>query len=167
MPHPISSWGAVHVLASVVPAVSGLYSFVRYGGIDSATTAGRVYLGGLLLSVFTSFGLSSTGGFNAGHALGILALSAIAGALLAPRFSMLSRAQPYLSQFGFTFSFFLLWVPGINETLTRLPVAHPLATGPDSPVVRGALAAWLAVFVLGAAWQSLRLRSQRRRTRLA
>ena len=59
-------------------------------------------------------------------------------------------------------SFFLLLVPGINETLTRLPVAHPLAAGPASPVVRGALAAWLGIFVLGATLQLLWMRSQRR-----
>lgn len=167
MPHPLSALGAAHTLISAVPAVAGLYSFARYRGIDRATLAGKVYLGGLLLSVLTSFGLSSTGGFNVGHVLGIVALLAIAGALLAPRIPMLSRAHPYLSQFGFTFSFFLLWVPGINETLTRLPVAHPLAAGPESPIVRGALAAWLAIFVLGSALQFWWIRSRRVRIHFA
>ena len=79
MPHPISPLGAAHTLISLVPAFAGLYSFVRYRGIDSATPVGKVYLGGLLVAVLTSFGLSSTGGFNPGHALGILALLSVAG----------------------------------------------------------------------------------------
>ncbi|WP_422648542.1 DUF2306 domain-containing protein [Cupriavidus sp. H18C1] len=167
MPHPISALGSGHTVISIVPVIAGLYSFARYFRIDSATQAGRIYLGGLVLSVLTSFALSSTGGFNVGHALGILALLAISVALLLQQASVLPRAQPYLSQFGFTFSFFLLMVPGINETLTRLPAAHPLADGPQSPVVRGTLAAWLIVFVVGSALQAWWMRSQRRRAPLA
>jgi len=167
MPHPISTLGACHTIVSLVPFVAGLYSFVRYHGIDSTKRSGRIYLGGLAVSVLTSFGLSSTGGFNAGHALGILAFLAIGAALFIPRLSILGRARPYLSQFGFTFSFFLLLVPGINETLTRLPVAHPLAEGPTSPIVRGTLVAWLGIFVLGAALQFWRMRSQLGRTQAA
>jgi len=162
MPHPLSALGAVHTIISLVPFAAGLYSFVRYRAIGPARRSGRIYLGGIALSVLTSFGLSSTGGFNAGHALGILALLIVGGALLVPRLSFLGNARTYLAQLGFSFSFFLLLVPGINETLTRLPVAHPLATGPASPVVRGALAAWLGIFVLGATLQLLWMRSQRR-----
>lgn len=165
MPHPISALGTAHTIISIVPVIAGLYSFARYRGIDSTTPSGKVYLGGLLLSVFTSFALSSTGGFNAGHALGILALISIFGALYVSRTLALGRTQRYLSQFGFTFSFFLLLVPGINETLTRLPVAHPLAEGPASPVVRGTLAAWLAIFVLGSALQFWWIRSRRQSPR--
>ncbi len=141
MPHPISPLGAAHTLISLVPAFAGLYSFVRYRGIDSTTPVGKVYLGGLLVAVLTSFGLSSTGGFNPGHALGILALLSVAGALFLSRQSPQSAARAHLSQLGFAFSFFLMWVPGIAETLTRLPVSHPLADGPQSPLVRGA-AVW-------------------------
>ncbi len=162
MPHPISTLGAAHTLISLVPAVVGLYSFARYRGIDPATRTGKLYLGGLLLAVLTSFGLSSSGGFNAGHALGILALLAVSGALLAPRLSWLSWSRPYLSQLGFSFSFFLMWVPCIAETLTRLPVSHPLADGPQSPLVRGALGVWLAIFVVGSAAQLLWMAAQRR-----
>lgn len=165
MPHPISALGAAHTIISIVPTVAGLYSFVRYQRIDVATRSGKVYLGGLLISVLTSFGLSSTGGFNAGHALGILALLAIVGGLVVPRMAFLRSARSYLSSFAFTFSFFLLLVPGINETLTRLPVAHPLADGPASPVVRGALAAWLLVFAFGSALQFWWSRLQSRRSR--
>lgn len=167
MPHPISALGAFHTVVSLVPFVAGLYGFVRYGKIDSSTQSGRLYLGGMVVAVFTSFGLSSTGGFNIGHALGILALLSIFGALFVSRVSPLRRARPYLSQLGFTFSFFLLLVPAINETLTRLPVAHPLADGPESPIVRGALAAWLGIFVLGSALQFWWIRLQRRRVQLA
>ncbi|SAI65304.1 Uncharacterised protein [Bordetella ansorpii] len=162
MPNPISALGLGHTLISLIPIAAGIYSFVRYRKIDSGTSAGRIYLGGLTLSVLTAFGLSSTGGFNAGHALGILALLVVGGGWLVPRIPLLRRFQAYLSPFALSFSFFLLLVPGIGETLRRLPAAHPLADSPQSPVVQGALLAWLVIFVLGAGVQAWGIRSQRK-----
>ena len=164
MPHPISSLGAVHTVVSLLTVAAGLYSFSRYQKIDSTTRSAKIYLAGMVASVFTSFGLSSTGGFNVGHALGIVALLATLGGVFIPRIKAFGRARLYLSQSAFTFSFFLLLVPGINETLTRLPVGHPLANGPESPIVRGSLAAWLGIFVLGSMLQFLWLLSCRSRT---
>ncbi|WP_287497722.1 hypothetical protein [Pandoraea sp. CB10b_02] len=163
MPHPISALGAAHTVVSLVTFAAGVYSFVRHRTIDIGTSCAKVYLAGMVLSVFSSFGLSSTGRFNAGHALGILALLATSGGWLAPRMRLLGRARMYLAQFSFTFSFFLLLVPGINETLTRLPADRPLAAGPESPLVRGALLAWLGIFALGATIQLLWLRARRAR----
>lgn len=161
MAHPLSPLGVVHTAISLVPVVAGLFALSRHRAINPRTRSGTVYLVGLTVSVLTSFGLSSTGHFNAGHALGILALLAAFGSLLVPRLPFLGRLRPYLSTFGLSFSFFLLLVPGINETLTRLPVAHPLASGPESPEVRGALLAWVLIFLVGFALQARSIRSAR------
>ena len=162
MPNPLSALGIAHTAISLLPLGAAIYSFARYGAIEPGTRSGRVYLVSLVLSVLTAFGLSSTGGFNAGHALGILALLAVFGAWLAPKLSFLGRASAYLATLGWSFSVFLLLVPGINETLTRLPPSQPLASGPDSALVRGALLAWLAVFAVGYAAQVVMLRSRQR-----
>lgn len=159
MPHPMSPLGAAHTLISLVPVVAGIYAIARYRTIDVARRSGQIYLAGLTLAVLTSFGLSSTGGFNVGHALGILALIAAFGSLLVSRLPLPTALKPYLSTFGLSFSLFLTLVPGINETLTRLPVAHPLASGPDSPIVKGALGVWLLIFVLACALQGWSIRS--------
>jgi hypothetical protein len=153
MAHPLSHLGILHTAISLIPIAAGLANFIRLRRIDPASRAGRIYVWGLTASVLTAFGLSSTGGFNAGHALGILALLAVFGAWWAQGRVWLGRARPYLSTFGFSLSFFLLMVPGINETLTRLPASHPLAAGPESPVVQTALATWLGLFLLGFALQ--------------
>lgn len=162
MTHSLSLLGAVHTAISLIPVVAGLYGFARYRMIEPATRSGRVYLAGLAISVFTSFGLSSTGGFGPAHALGILALLAAFGSLLIPRLSFLGRLRPYLAMFGHSFSFFLLMVPAIAETLTRLPPAHPLADGPQSPLVRFTLLAWVVIFIAGFILQVRTIRSRRR-----
>jgi uncharacterized membrane protein len=161
MTSPLSLLGAVHTAISLVPVAAGLYSFVRHGAIEPATASGRVYLVGLVLSVLTSFGLSSTGGFNPGHALGILALMAVAASLLAPRIGFLGALRPYLATLGHSFSYFLLLVPGIAETLTRLPAMQPFAQGPESPVVRATLLGWTVLFLIGSALQAWMIRTRR------
>ncbi|HCX82938.1 MAG: hypothetical protein A3E00_02955 [Curvibacter sp. RIFCSPHIGHO2_12_FULL_63_18] len=161
MPNPLSVLGIVHTAISLVPVVAGVYSFAKYRSIQPATRSGKVYLGGLLLAVLTAFGLSSTDGFNPGHALGILALLAVSGSLLIPRLSFLGWARPYLATFGLSFSFFLTLVPGINETLTRLPAGQPLASGPEHPLVQGTLLAWVVIFLAGFVFQAWTLRAQK------
>jgi len=162
MPHPLSTLGIAHTAISLVPLVAGLCSFALHRRIEPRSTAGRVYLVGLVASVLTSFGLSSTGGFNPGHALGILALLAVGGALLAPRLAWLGRARDYLATLALSFSFFLLLVPGTNETLSRLPPSQPIANGPQSPIVQGTLAVLFALFLLGYIRQALAIRALRR-----
>lgn len=165
MPHPISPLGFVHTLASLAPVAAGLYGFVRFHRIEASSRSGQVYLAGLAVSVITSFGLSSTGGINPGHVLGVLALlAAFGGAWLVPKLTLLGRLRPHLQTLGLSFSFFLLLVPGIAETLTRLPTTPPLATGPQDPVVRTALLIWLIVFIAGVALQIRAGRANARRS---
>lgn len=154
MAHPLSLLGEIHTVVSLVPVVAGFYSFARYRAIRPETTAGKVYLGSLALSVVTSFGLSSTGGFNPGHALGIMALAVAAAAIGVTRLHFLGRLIPYLKTFGLSFTYFLLWVPGINETLSRLPPSHPIGNGPDSPPVQTALLVWVILFAAGSLYQA-------------
>jgi hypothetical protein len=63
-----------------------------------------------------------------------------------------------------SFSFFLLLVPGTNETLTRLPVGHPIGAGPDSPPVQAALVGLLILFLIGTTYQLLKLYRQAAQT---
>ena len=163
MPNSLSPLGIAHTLISLPPIVAGLYGFLRYGRIRVSDLSGRLYLLGLTLSVLTSFGLSSTGGLNPGHVLGALALMAAFAGLLAPRLTFLGRLRPYLQAFGPSFSFFLLLVPGTVETLKRLPVGHPFATGPQDPLVGKALLTLLIVFVAGFVLQCRAIRDAQKR----
>lgn len=160
MSHPLSTLGVVHTAVSLIPVLSGLYAFIRHRAIDPATRAGKLYLAGLVLSVATSFTVSSTGGLNPGHAFGVVVLLVAFGGVLAARLRWLGRAARYLSTFALSFSFLLSLVPGVNETLTRLPAAHPIAAAPMAPVVLHTLLACLVVFVIGFAAQCWRLRNR-------
>ncbi len=161
MPHPLSALGVIHTAVSLLPIVAGLYGFVRHRAIDPATRAGKLYLLGLVLSVATSFTVSSTGGLNPGHAFGVIVLLVAFGGVLAARLRFLGRAARYLSTFALSFSFLLSLVPGVNETLTRIPVAHPIAAAPMAPVVLQTLLGCFVVSVLGFIAQCWRMRGRR------
>ncbi|WP_108125337.1 hypothetical protein [Saccharospirillum mangrovi] len=160
MPHPISLLGAIHTLISLVPLIVGAYAFARYAQIDPSKRSGQIYLAGTALAVITAFGVSSTGGINPGHIFGIVVLVIALGGAWASKLNFLGRSRPYLSTFALSFSYLLSLVPGTNETLTRLPVSHPLADGPTSPVVQMTLLAWLVVFVVGFTLQCWLIRSR-------
>jgi hypothetical protein len=154
MANPLSLLGEIHTAISIIPAVAGLYSFAMHRAIQPETTVGKIYLASLALSAISAFGLSSTGGFHAGHALAIIVLLVSAICLLLPKLRFLGRLIPYLRNLGLSFTYFLLWVPGINETLSRLPPSHPIGNGPDSPPVKAALLAWVALFAAGSLAQA-------------
>jgi hypothetical protein len=111
MTHPMSLVGIIHTVISLIPVLAGIYSFARYSTIDKKTRSGKVYLVGTVLAVITSFGVSSTGGLNAGHAFGIVVLLVAFGGVLVPRFTFFGKLRSYLSVFGLSFSFFLSLVP--------------------------------------------------------
>lgn len=163
MTHSLSALGGIHTALSIIPIFAGFWAFNRDGKIDPSSRIGRIYWVGMLASVLTSFGLSSTGGLNPGHVLGILTLLVIAAATLAPRITFLGRAADYLQTGLMSFSFFLLFIPGTNETLSRLPVGHPIGNGPDSPPVKMALAIVFVLFLLGTGYQVLQLRRRQPR----
>jgi hypothetical protein len=161
MSHSISAFGALHTILSLIPVGAGLVAFQRYGKIDPGTGVGKVYWIGMVASVLTAFGLSSTGGFNPGHALGLITLTVMLIATLAPRIAFLGRAAAYLQVALMSFSFMLLMIPGTNETLSRLPVGHPIGNGPESAPVQMALAGMFALFLLGTGYQLTQLRRRR------
>nr|WP_241895192.1 hypothetical protein [Stenotrophomonas maltophilia] len=82
------------------------------------------------------------------------------GGVLAARLRWLGRAARYLSTFALSFSFLLSLVPGVNETLTRLPATHPIAAAPMAPVVLHTLLGLAVAFVIGFAAQCWRLRNR-------
>ena len=161
MANPLSTLGVVHTAISLVPLVAGVWAFYRAGRIDPRSPAGRWYVVGMILGVLTAFGLSSTGGFNAGHAIGILCLLALAVGSYAQRISALGGLGEYLATAAMSFSFFLMMIPTLNESLSRLPPSNPIGHGPDSPQVQTAVLMALLVFVLGVLYQFYRIHRRR------
>jgi hypothetical protein len=56
----------------------------------------------------------------------------------------------------------LSFIPAITETLTRLPIASPIAANPDASIVKMSNLGLFVIFLLGLTYQLIQLRRHRR-----
>ncbi|WP_153795712.1 hypothetical protein [Foetidibacter luteolus] len=149
----LSNLGIFHTIIGVIAIISAIASFLKFGKISLQHITGKIYFYFTLITSLTALGLSKHGGFNPGHvfALFIVVLILIAYFLYAKKPG--NNKARYWENFLFSFSFFLSWVPTINETLTRVPIGHPIAKGPTDPSITKTLLAFLVLFVIGSVYQ--------------
>ena len=158
----LTTLGVVHTALSLVAVGAGVVELVRHGAISPARRTGRIFVYATVLTCVTGFGFFQHGGFGKPHALCVITLVVLVVAALAPRMSWFGRAAPYVETLLYTLTFFFHMVPGITESLTRLPNGKPLASGPDDPLVLRWVGVSLVLFVVGAALQVVALRARRR-----
>lgn len=142
----LSVLGTIHTIIAIVAIIFAIAAFIQSGKIIPGTTTGNYYSILTAVACFTAFGLSKAGGFNPGHGLAILILLFLAIAYLLRR-SQQAWAK-YVQTFLMTTTLLLSLIPAVNETLTRVPLGHPLATGITSPAITRTLMALLILYVL-------------------
>lgn len=149
----LSNLGIFHTLIGIIAIIAAIISYVRFGKINLAHSTGKMYFYLTVATSLTSLGISRHGGFNPGHAFAIfiMVLVVLAYFLYAKRQGH-NKAR-FIENFCLSFSFFLSWVPTINETLTRLPLGHPLAKGPADPLIAKTLLVFLVLFIAGSIYQ--------------
>ena len=160
MPPPLSTLGVFHTFATVIAIYVALDDLVGKGRIDLASRNGRAYF---VLTVFgcisTVWLTARTGHFGPGHVLAILIflLLLVAGALQ-------RQVQKFLVPQAviLTTTLMLSLIPSILETLTRLPLNAPLASGPEDPLIKGTLAATLLAYAGTIFWQVKKLKGSSR-----
>lgn len=153
----MSPLGIVHTAVSVLPIGFGLFAFARYGAIDPRTRVGKLYLLTMLLGSVTSWGFIATKGFTPGQVLTLITLALLAVGTFTLRGTR--RSPGYVQTFALSATYLLLMVFATTETLTRVPVGHPFATGPNDPALVPIRLTLLAAFVIGVAYQMLKLRT--------
>ena len=149
----LSSLGIFHTIIGVTAIVAAIISYIRYGKINLAEISGKIYAYSTIITSLTALGISKHGGFNIGHVFSIFILI-----LVIVAYFLFSRKQGnnnnrYVENFLLSFSFFLSWVPTINETFTRVPLGQPLAKGPTDPIIGQTLLVLLVLFIAGSILQ--------------
>ena len=154
----LSTLGIFHTIIGVLAILAALTSFVKFGKINLAVLSGKIYFYGTLITSLTALGISKHGGFNPGHvfSLFIIILVVIAAYLFYKRKGN-NRAR-YSENLLLSFSLLLSLVPTVNETLTRVPIGHPLAQGPTDPVIAKTLLAIFVLFIGGSVYQFIKQR---------
>jgi hypothetical protein len=155
----LSTLGAIHTIISIAAIIYAFIAFAKYGKIIPGTRAGNYYTILTIFACLTAFGLSKAGGFNPGHGLAIMIL-----VFLGISWLLKTNRKPwaaYLQTFLMTTTLLLSLIPAVNETLTRVPLGHPLATDITSPAIQNTLKGLLVIYFLGLIAQIWYIRRQK------
>ncbi|TCC88240.1 hypothetical protein EZ428_21200 [Pedobacter frigiditerrae] len=152
----LSTLGIFHTIIGIAAIVAAVVSYIKYGKINLAELSGKIYLYSTVITSLTALGISKHGGFNPGHIFSIFILILVVVAYLLHTKKGGNNRSRYVENFLLSFSFFLSWVPTINETFTRVPLAQPFAKGPSDPIIAQTLLALLVLFVAGSIFQFIK-----------
>lgn len=152
----LSSLGIFHTVIGVLAIIAAVIGFIKHGKIALGSLTGKIYFYGTLITSLTALGLSSVSGFNPGHGLALIIVLLIAGSYYLHTKKQGYNRYRFFENFFLSFSFFLSLIPTVNETLTRVPVGHPVAKGPTDPLIAKTLAIILLLFVMGSIYQFIK-----------
>ena len=162
----LSNLGIFHTVIGIGAIVAAFVSYIRFGKIDLGKSSGTIYFYGTLITSLTALGISKHGGFNPGHFFSILILILVLAAYFLHARKKGTNRSRYFENFSLSFSFFLSWLPTINETFTRVPVGNPLAKDISDPLIGKTLLVILALFIWGSVFQFLKQRKMNRAAQL-
>jgi uncharacterized membrane protein len=150
--------GAFHTAISLLAVLAGIVALVRYGEITTRTSPGVWYVRLTAATCITGLFIFRHGGFGAPHALAIITLVVLAITYALERAAIPTGPVRYVIVLGNSLTLFFHWVPAITETGTRLPLGHPLFSGPEDRVLQAWYAAGFLVYLIGAAMQVRKIR---------
>lgn len=152
----LSSLGIFHTIIGIIAIIAAIVSYIKYGKINLAELPGKIYFYGTLITALTALGISKHGGFNPGHVFSIVIVILISVAYFLYSRKKGDNRSRYIENFLLSFSFFLSWLPTVNETFTRIPIGHPLAKAPTDPIIGKTLLVLLILFIVGSIFQFLK-----------
>ena len=162
MPNHLSILGIIHTIISVLAIIAALVALYSYGKISPGDRLGRLYVILTIITCLTGFPIMKTGHPTAGHALGIIILVILPIAVYARSIRFFGKAADYIQIILMSLTLFFSMIPATVESLTRLPISQPLASGPDSPLVKMWLGIWFALYLAGTTYQLIKLRSRKK-----
>jgi uncharacterized membrane protein len=145
----LTTLGIFHTLMGAIALICGFWTLQRYREILLTNRPGQLYLIATLITALTSLGIFRHGGFGPPHALAILTLVALAVGTLAAVSNLFGRKSRAVQTTAYSSTILFHLIPGLTETLTRLPSANPLVASQDAPVFKLIYGILLLIFLIG------------------
>jgi len=162
MPNHLSPLGIFHTAISIIAIFAAFYALLRDGKINPSNGRGKLYILLTVITCLTALPIMKTGHFTGGHGLAVIILVILPLGVYAPSFKFLANSAAHIQVFLLSLTLFFSFIPAIVETLTRVPLHHPLADGPGSPLIKTGLSILVALFIAGIAYQFVKIRSRRK-----
>ncbi len=157
MPNHLSPLGIIHTAISIIAIIVAFYALLRNGKINPANGPGKLYILLTVITCLTGLPIMRTGHPTAGHSLAVIILIVLPIAVYVPSFKFFGKSAAYIQIFLMSLTLFFSFIPAVVETLTRLPISHPIADGPNSPVVQMGLLILVVLFTAGVLYQLIKL----------
>jgi uncharacterized membrane protein len=154
----LSNIGIFHTIIGVVAIVAAVVSYIKFGKINLAAGSGKIYFYTTIVTSLTALGISKRGGFNAGHVLSLFVVIIVLVAYYLYARKKGNNRNRYIENFLLTLSFFISWLPTVNETFTRVPVGHPWAKDISDPLIARTILFLFVLFVAGSVLQFVKQR---------
>lgn len=142
----ISPLGWLHTIGSLPAIPLSIYMLLRYGRIVPRSAAGALYFVCMLIGGLTVFLVAKQ---PASAFIGVATLALLVAGYGVGHIAVLGRARAYLETIFLTLTVFLLLVPSVTETLTRVPDGNPIVSDHGSPILLGAIGSLFVMLVLG------------------
>jgi phosphatidylglycerophosphate synthase len=162
-PNHLSVLGIIHTAISILALLAAFYALYRSGRLDPATGPGRWYIWLTVITCLTSLPIMKTGHLTPGHYVAVVILVLLPLGVYVRSLRIFGKLADYVQIFFLSTTLFLSLIPAINETLTRLPISHPIASGPNDPIVQNGLLALVVLYLVGVIYQLIKLKSRRKK----
>lgn len=160
MPNHLSVLGIIHTAISIIALIVALLALYSDGKIDPANGRGKVYVLLTVITCLTALPIMRTGQFTQAHVLAVLVLVLLPFGYYARSVKFLGKSGPYVQVFIMSSTLFFSFIPAIVETLTRLPISSPIASGPNDPIIQMGLLTLVLLFVSGVSYQLFKLKKK-------
>lgn len=156
----LSPFGLIHTIISLTAVAAGVAELTRHGDIHPSRFWGTVYVAATVGACLTGFGIFRHGGFNEAHMLGVVTLLVLGLAALAGKTRVFGGASRKVEMLGYSITFLFHMIPTFTETLTRLPIGHPIVSDRNGLVPKIAGGVFFLIYLVFARHQLKRLREK-------
>jgi hypothetical protein len=163
-PNHLSVLGIIHTAISILALLAAFYALYRSGRLDPATGPGKLYIWLTVITCLTSLPIMKTGHLTPGHYVAVVILVLLPLGIYARSLRIFGKLADYVQVIFLSTTLFLSLIPAVNETLTRLPISHPIASGPNDPIVQNGLLILLVLYLVGLIYQLVKLKSRSKKS---
>jgi membrane-associated HD superfamily phosphohydrolase len=161
-PNHLSILGIIHTAISVIALLVAFFALFKEGKINPENGRGKLYVLLTIVTCITALPIMKTGHPTAAHFVAIIILILLPIGIYAKSVKLLGKSAGYIQIIVMSTTLFFSFIPATIETLTRLPISHPLADGPNSPIIQTGLLTLVILYFAGVVYQLIKLSARRK-----
>ncbi|NQY65594.1 MAG: hypothetical protein HRT38_18175 [Alteromonadaceae bacterium] len=157
----ISLLGWFHTIIAILALITGFYSVIKFKVIEIKQLTGKIFIICTLIAAITALTIFRHGTFGPGHALAVLTLIALLVGFTAEKTQLFGKLSSYIQAISYSGTILFHMIPAITDGLMRLPVASPVVTNIEDPLLKGFYLTFLVIYLIGVGLQIKWLRHRK------